>query len=483
MNNREKQEQLAVEMAQTDIQSVQGIITNTEIGFEIECSAQEEKADGCVVADGTITSPDDPKATLSSYQYPTLELLRKADNDSVVIDMEELTANKNRIVEVLSNYGVQVSSIKATVGPTITSYEIKLAPGIRISTVMSLEKDIVLSLAAFGIRIIAPIPGKGTIGIEMPNKNPQIVTMESILNSRKFKESNMTLPLALGKTISNEIFMVDLAKIHHLLVAGATGQGKSVALHAIITSLLYKKHPAELKFVLIDPKMVEFSIYKPLLNHFLAQIPQKSDDDEPSITDVSKTVKTLNSVCQEMDDRFKLLKLANVRRLEEYNEKYINHQLNSEDGHRYLPYIVVVIDEYGDLFISAGKEIKMLIARIAEKAHAVGIHMIIATQRPTLDIITTSIKANFPGRMAFGVMGEFDSVTILDYKGANKLVGKGDMLILDKGKPERVQCAFVDKSEIMAISEFIAKQQGYDGPYKLPESVSKDGRSKKERPR
>lgn len=481
MNNREKQEHSAVEMAQTDTQSVQEIITNTGIGFDIECSTQAE-TDGCVVADETITLPYDPKATLSSYQYPTLGLLRKADNDSVIIDMEELIANKNRIVEILSNYGVQVSSIKATVGPTITLYEIKLAPGIRISTVMSLEEDIVLLLSVFGIRIIAPISGKSTISIEMPNKNPQIVTMESILNSKKFKESKMALPLALGKTISNEIFMVDLAKIPHLLVAGATGQGKSVALHAIITSLLYKKHPAELKFVLVDPKMVEFSIYKPLLNHFLAQIPQKSDDDEPIISDVSKAVKTLKSVYQEMNNRFNLLKLANVRRLEEYNEKYINHQLNPEDGHRYLPYIVVVIDEYGDLIIGAGKRIGLLIARIAQLGHAVGIHMIIATQRPTLDIITSVIKANFPGRMAFKVMDEFDSVTILDYKGANQLVGKGDMLILDKCKPVRVQCAFVDESEIMAVSEFIAKQQGYDGPYKLPKPVSKDGRTKKERP-
>ena len=483
MNNREKQEHSAVETAQTDTQTAQEIITNTGIGFDIECSTQEEKADGNIVADGTITSSDDPKATLSSYQYPTLELLRKADNDSVVIDMEELTANKNRIVEVLSNYGVQVSSIKATVGPTITLYEMKLAPGIRISTVKSLEEDIVPLLSVFGIRIIAPIPGKGTIGIEVPNKNPQIVTMESILNSKKFKESKMALPLALGKNISNEIFMVDLAKIPHLLVAGATGQGKSVALHAIITSLLYKKHPAELKFVLIDPKMVEFYIYKPLLNHFLAQIPQESDDDEPIITDVSKTVKTLNSVSQEMDDRFKLLKLASVRRLEEYNEKYKNHQLNPEEGHRYLPYIVVVIDEYGDLIIGAGKRIGLLIARIAQLGRAVGIHMIIATQRPTLDFITIPIKANFPGRMVFRVMSEFDSVTILDYRGANQLVGNGDMLILDKGKPVRVQCAFVDESEIMAISEFIAQQQGYDGPYKLPEPVSKDGRTKKKRPR
>ncbi len=445
------------------------------IGLEIEQGTIEESAGGSIMADDKILSPYDPKATLSRYQYPTLGLLRKSDNDNVAIDMDEQTANKNRIVEVLGHFGVQVSSIKATVGPTITLYEITLAPGIKISRVRSLEDDIALSLAALGIRIIAPIPGKGTIGIEVPNANPQIVSMESILNSKKFKESKMALPLALGKTISNEIFMVDLAKIPHLLVAGATGQGKSVGLNAIITSLLYKKHPAELKFVLVDPKMVEFSIYKPLLNHFLAQIPPESDADEPIITDVTKVVKTLNSVCQEMDDRYNLLKFANVRKLEEYNEKFINHQLNPENGHRYLPYIVVIIDEYGDLIMTAGKEIELPIARIAQKARAVGIHMIIATQRPTVNIITGTIKANFPGRMAFKVMSQTDSKTILDSSGANQLIGKGDMLILDKGTPVRVQCAFVDTPEVIAINEFIAQQPGYDGPFELPEPVSEDG--------
>ncbi len=449
---------------------------DSSIGLEIEHGVVEEQADSSQAAeDGSFVSPYDPKATLSRYQYPTLGLLRKSANDGVSIDMEEQTANKNRIVEVLGNFGVQVSSIKATVGPTITLYEITLAPGIKISKVRSLEDDIALSLAALGIRIIAPIPGKGTIGIEVPNANPQIVSMESILNSKKFMESKMALPLALGKTISNEIYMVDLAKIPHLLVAGATGQGKSVGLNAIITSLLYKKHPAELKFVLVDPKMVEFSIYKPLLNHFLAQIPPESDADEPIITDVTKVVKTLNSVCQEMDDRYSLLKFANVRKLEEYNEKFINRQLNPENGHRYLPYIVVIIDEYGDLIMTAGKEIELPIARIAQKARAVGIHMIIATQRPTANIITGTIKANFPGRMAFKVMSAIDSKTILDTTGANQLVGKGDMLILDKGTPVRVQCAFVDTPEVIAINEFIAKQQGYDGPFELPEPIAEDG--------
>ncbi len=447
--------------------------TENEIGLEIEQGTVEEKAGGNIMVGDNPVSPYDPKQTLSRYQYPTLGLLKKYDTDgSTYIDMAEQTANKNRIVEVLGNFGVQVSSIKATVGPTITLYEITLAPGIKISRVRSLEDDIALSLAALGIRIIAPIPGRGTIGIEVPNAKPQIVSMESILNSKKFKESQMALPLALGKTISNEIYMVDLAKIPHLLVAGATGQGKSVGLNAIITSLLYKKHPAELKFVLVDPKMVEFSIYKPLINHFLAQIPPENDADEPIITDVTKVVKTLNSVCQEMDDRYTLLKLANVRKLEEYNEKFINRQLNPENGHRYLPYIVVIIDEYGDLIMTAGKEIELPIARIAQKARAVGIHMIIATQRPTVNIITGTIKANFPGRMAFKVMSNIDSKTILDSGGANQLIGRGDMLILDKGTPVRVQCAFVDTPEVIAINEFIAAQPGYDGPFELPEPVS-----------
>lgn len=449
--------------------------TNEEIDLEINEVKQEEKADDSTITDGTVLSPYDPKATLSRYKYPTLDLLKKYESDGrSYIDMEEQKTNKDRIVQVLGNFGVIVDSIKATVGPTITLYEITLAAGIKISKVRSLEDDIALSLAALGIRIIAPIPGKGTIGIEVPNANPQIVSMESILNSKKFKESRMALPLALGKTISNEIFMMDLAKIPHLLVAGATGMGKSVGLNAIITSLLYKKHPAELKFVLVDPKMVEFSIYKPLLNHFLAQIPPESDADEPIITDVSKVVKTLNSVCQEMDDRYNLLKFANVRKIEEYNEKFLNRQLNPENGHRYLPYIVVIIDEYGDLIMTAGKEIELPIARIAQKARAVGIHMIIATQRPTTNIITGTIKANFPGRMAFKVMSQIDSRTILDCAGANQLIGRGDMLILDKGTPVRVQCAFVDTPEVIAINEFIQKQQGYDGPFELPEPLSNE---------
>ncbi len=451
--------------------------THSDVNFEVESGNAEELSDGNNAAGSTSAdlSPYDPKAELSRYKYPTLDLLKKyGDDGKSFIDMEEQRTNKDRIVQVLGNFGVKVESIKATVGPTITLYEITLAPGIKISKVRSLEDDIALSLAALGIRIIAPIPGRGTIGIEVPNANPRVVSMESILSSKKFQESTMALPLALGKTISNEIYMVDLAKIPHLLVAGATGQGKSVGLNAIITSLLYKKHPAELKFVLVDPKMVEFSIYKPLTNHFLAQIPPESDADEPIITDVKKVVKTLNSVCQEMDDRYNLLKLANVRKLEEYNDKFVNRQLNPENGHRYLPYIVVIIDEYGDLILTAGKEIELPIARIAQKARAVGIHMIIATQRPTVNIITGTIKANFPGRMAFKVMSSVDSKTILDGTGANQLIGRGDMLILDKGTPVRVQCAFVDTPEVIAINKFISEQRGYNGPFELPEPVNMD---------
>ncbi len=462
--------------APTTMRSEEHVASNDDVEMKIETGVVEEKAGGDVIASHESLSAFDPKATLSRYQYPTLDLLKKYDTDGrSYIDMEEQKANKDRIVTVLGNFGVVVDSIKATVGPTITLYEITLAPGVKISKVRSLEDDIALSLAALGIRIIAPIPGKGTIGIEVPNANPQIVSMESILNSKKFKDSKMELPLALGKTISNEIYMVDLAKIPHLLVAGATGMGKSVGLNAIITSLIYKKHPAEMKLVLIDPKMVEFSIYKPLINHFLAQIPPESDADEPIITDTSKVVRTLNSLCQEMDDRYMLLKLANVRKVTEYNEKFVKRQLNPDNGHRFLPYIVVIIDEYGDLIMTAGKEIEMPIARIAQKARAVGIHMIIATQRPTTNIITGTIKANFPGRMAFKVMSQIDSRTILDGSGANQLIGRGDMLILDKGMPVRVQCAFVDTPEVIAINEFIGRQIGYEGPFELPEPITDDG--------
>lgn len=411
--------------------------------------------------------PYDPKLDLENYKYPTIDLLKHYDIDTS-IDMEEQQQNKNRIIQVLSDFGVKISSIKATVGPTITLYEITPAPGVRISKIRNLEDDIALSLSALGIRIIAPIPGKGTIGIEVPNAKPQIVSMESIINSRKFQETQFELPMALGKTITNELYMVDLAKMPHLLVAGATGQGKSVGLNAIITSLLYKKHPAELKLVMVDPKKVEFSVYSPIINHFLAQV-EGTEGEEPIITDVQKVVQTLKSLCVEMDNRYDLLKKAGARNLREYNEKFKSRHLNPENGHRFMPYIVVIIDEFGDLIMTAGKEIELPICRIAQLARAVGIHMIIATQRPTTNIITGTIKANFPGRMAFKVSAMVDSRTILDRAGAQQLVGKGDMLVLGGGaEPVRVQCAFVDTPEVEAITKYIACQQSYLGPAPLP---------------
>ncbi len=414
---------------------------------------------------GTL-EPYDPKLDLENYHYPILELLDKRNDNEAPIDMEEQNKNKDKIIEVLQNFGVTISSIKATVGPTVTLYEITPAKGVRISRIKNLEDDIALSLSALGIRIIAPIPGKGTIGIEVPNARPRMVSMESILNSRKFRESDYELPIALGKTITNEVFMVDLAKMPHLLVAGATGQGKSVGLNAIITSLLYKKHPAELKLVMVDPKKVEFSIYSPIENHFLAKI--ANGDDEPIITDVQKVVATLKSLCCEMDSRYDLLKKARARNIKEYNTKFKNRQLNPENGHRFMPYIVVVIDEFGDLIMTAGKEIELPIARIAQLARAVGIHMIIATQRPTTNIITGTIKANFPARMAFKVSSMIDSRTILDRPGANQLIGRGDMLFLSGSEPVRVQCAFVDTPEVERIAAYIAKQQSYLGPFELP---------------
>ena len=447
-----------------------------EPGFEIETAMSEEVADKStlVTVGNEQLEPYDPKRDLENYHYPTLDLLKKYDNDGKpYIDMEEQTKNKNRIVEVLRTFGVEISTIKATVGPTITLYEITLSPGIRISKIRSLEDDIALSLAALGIRIIAPIPGKGTIGIEVPNAKPSIVSMESILNSKKFQETTMELPCAMGKTITNEVFMFDLTKAPHLLVAGATGQGKSVGLNAILTSLLYKKHPAEMKIVLVDPKMVEFSIYKTIERHFLAALPEEVEN--PIITDTSKVVRTLNSLCVEMDARYELLMTAGERNIKDYNKKFKERRLNPEKGHRFMPYIVVVIDEYGDLIMTAGKEIELPIARIAQKARAVGIHMIIATQRPTTNIITGTIKANFPGRIAFKVSQGIDSKTILDRMGANQLIGRGDMLYLQGNDPIRVQCAFVDTPEVVDINDFIASQQGYSEPYELPEPKMDDG--------
>lgn len=426
-----------------------------------------EKAD---LSDGRSLEPYNPKLDLENYKYPTIDLLTKYDNTSSAIDMEEQRNNKERIKTVLRNFRVEImDNTKATIGPTITLYEITPAPGIRISTIRNLEDDIALSLSALGIRIIAPIPGKGTIGIEVPNLKPQMVSMESILNSRKFQETDYELPMALGKTITNEVFIADLTKMPHLLVAGATGQGKSVGLNVIITSLLYKKHPAELKLVMIDPKKVEFNLYAPIVNHFLAQVEGNEDVEEPIITDVNKVIQTLKSLCIEMDNRYDLLKKAHARNVKEYNEKFRERQLNPQNGHRFMPYIVVVIDEYGDLIMTAGKEIELPIARIAQLARAVGIHMIIATQRPTANIITGTIKANFPARMAFKVTTGVDSKTILDRTGANQLVGKGDMLLMTGSEPVRIQCAFIDTNELEDIVHYIAKQQSYTSPYLLPE--------------
>jgi S-DNA-T family DNA segregation ATPase FtsK/SpoIIIE len=433
----------------------------------VDRGAQEAKATGAVVTDDErLNTPIDPWKPFEKYKFPSCDLLKKY-NTKPVIDMEEIKANNAHIVEVLNSFGVKISKINATVGPTVTLYEITPAEGVRISRIRGLEADIALSLSALGIRIIAPIPGKGTIGIEVPNKNPQIVSMESVLNTKKFQTTKMALPMALGKTITNEVFMVDLAKIPHLLVAGATGQGKSVGLNAIITSLLYHKHPNELKFVLVDPKKVEFSIYNKIAPHYMAALPE--NEDEPIITDVQRVVRTLNSLCKLMDSRYDLLKKAQVKKIDEYNDKFIHRKLRLTDGHDYMPYIVVIIDEFGDLIMTAGKEIELPIARIAQLARAVGIHMIIATQRPTTKIITGNIKANFPGRMAFRVASQIDSRTILDRTGADQLVGRGDMLFLTGGDPVRVQCAFIDTPEIESVNDYIAEQPGPVDAMELPE--------------
>jgi S-DNA-T family DNA segregation ATPase FtsK/SpoIIIE len=423
---------------------------------------------------GPEVEPYNPQLDLENYRYPTLELMKKYDNNEPTINMEEQKANKDRIINTLRSFGIEISSIKATVGPTVTLYEITPEQGVRISKIRGLEDDIALSLSALGIRIIAPIPGKGTIGIEVPNSNPKIVSMQSIIGSKKFQESSYDLPIALGKTITNEVFMVDLCKMPHVLVAGATGQGKSVGLNAIITSLLYKKHPSELKFVLVAPKKVEFSIYSVIEHHFLAKLP---DGEEAIITDVTKVVQTLNSICVEMDSRYDLLKKAHVRNIKEYNEKFINRKLNPEKGHKFMPYIVVIIDEFGDLIMTAGKEVELPIARIAQLARAIGIHMVIATQRPTTNLITGTIKANFPARVAFRVSSMMDSRTILDRPGANQLIGRGDMLFLQGADPIRVQCAFVDTPEVEDITKYIARQQGYPTAFFLPEYVNEDASS------
>ena len=437
---------------------------NDNVDFEIEMNEDE-------VYEGEELELYDPTKDLEFYKKPTLDLFSARPNNIQNIDYEEQNKNKDKIVSVLKDFGVEITAIKATVGPTVTLYEVTPAPGIKISKIKNLNADIAMAISAIGIRIIAPIPGKGTIGIEVPNSKPVVVPMADIIGSKKFQESTFELPIALGKTITNDVYMVDLCKMPHVLVAGATGQGKSVGLNAIITSLLYKKHPAELKFVMVDPKMVEFSMYEPIEKHFLAKMPDATD---AIITDVSKVVLTLNSLCVEMDARYELLKEARVRQIKEYNEKFINRKLNPNLGHRFLPYIVVVIDEFADLIMQVGKEVETPIARIAQKARAVGIHMILATQRPSANVITGVIKANFPARFAFKVASLLESRVILDSSGAEQLIGRGDMLVSQGNDFERVQCAFVDTPEVEQITDYISKQQGYTSAFILPEYVSDD---------
>jgi len=419
----------------------------------------------------------DPKLDLSNYEYPPVTLLDVRGSDNIVINNEELTLNKDRIIETLKNYAIEISKISATIGPTVTLYEINPAPGVRISKIKNLEDDIALSLSALGIRIIAPIPGKGTIGIEVPNQKPEIVSMRSIIASEKFQKTDFDLPIALGKTISNEIFIADLAKMPHLLMAGATGQGKSVGLNAILVSLLFKKHPSQVKFVLVDPKKVELTLFNIIEKHFLAKLP---DSAEAIITDTKKVIYTLNSLCIEMDNRYELLKDAQVRNLKEYNTKFISRRLNPKEGHRYLPYIVLVVDEFADLIMTAGKEVEMPIARLAQLARAIGIHLVIATQRPSVNIITGTIKANFPARIAFRVSSKIDSRTILDGSGADQLIGRGDMLLSTGNDLIRIQCAFVDTPEVERIAEFIGKQRSYPHAYELPEFSGEEAGEKRE---
>lgn len=445
-----------------------------EVTMEIEQAEEEEEieenlSEKLVKEYGEF----DPRLELSQFRFPTIDLLKDySAGRSITINQEELEENKDRIVQTLSNYKIGISNIKATVGPTVTLYEIVPEAGIRISKIKNLEDDIALSLAALGIRIIAPIPGRGTIGIEVPNKDPKIVSMRSVIASSKFQKAEMELPLALGKTISNETFVVDLAKMPHLLMAGATGQGKSVGLNAILTSLLYKKHPAEVKFVLVDPKKVELTLFNKIERHYLAKLP---DTEEAIITDTTKVIHTLNSLCMEMDQRYDLLKDAMVRNIKEYNVKFKARKLNPNNGHRFLPYIVLVVDEFADLIMTAGKEVETPIARLAQLARAVGIHLIIATQRPSVNVITGIIKANFPARIAFRVTSKIDSRTILDGSGADQLIGRGDMLYTQGTEPTRLQCAFVDTPEVERITDYIGAQKAYPEAFLLPEYEGEEG--------
>ena len=449
-------------------------LVNEDLNFSpplsIEKTEEEQKSSELVEQFGMY----DPTLDLSSYKYPTLDLLENHGSNKIAVNAEELEANKNKIVETLNHYNIEIDKIKATIGPTVTLYEIIPAPGVRISKIKNLEDDIALSLAALGIRIIAPMPGKGTIGIEVPNQNPEMVSMRSVLATEKFQNTTMDLPIALGKTISNEVYIADLAKMPHLLVAGATGQGKSVGINAILISLLYKKHPSQLKFVLVDPKKVELTLFRKIERHFLAKLPGEAD---AIITDTKKVITTLNSLCIEMDNRYDLLKNGHVRNLKEYNQKFINRKLNPNEGHRFLPFIVLIIDEFADLMMTAGKEVETPIARIAQLARAVGIHLVIATQRPSVNIITGTIKANFPARLAFRVLSKIDSRTILDSGGADQLIGRGDMLLSTGSDLIRIQCAFVDTPEVEKVSEFIGSQRGYPSAWMLPEYIDENSDS------
>ena len=443
-----------------------------EINIEVE-KIIEEKSETDNLSDKLVENFGlfDPKLELGNFQFPSLELLKKYDSEKINIDKDELEENKDRIVETLGNYNIKISSIKATVGPTVTLYEIIPDAGVRISKIKNLEDDIALSLSALGIRIIAPIPGRGTIGIEVPNKNSTIVSMHSVISSEKFQQSEMELPIAIGKTISNETLVVDLVKMPHLLMAGATGQGKSVGLNAVLTSLLYKKHPAEVKFVLVDPKKVELTLFNKIERHYLAKLP---DSEDAIITDNKKVIYTLNSLCIEMDNRYELLKNASCRNIVEYNKKFKARKLNPNDGHQFLPYIILVIDEFADLIMTAGKEVETPIARLAQLARAIGIHLIIATQRPSVNVITGVIKANFPARIAFRVTSKIDSRTILDSSGADQLIGRGDMLFNQGNEIIRLQCAFVDTDEIEALTDYIGSQKAYVSAHNLPEYVGEE---------
>ena len=464
-----KKDEIKLDSVKSDVENY-----NNNISMEVEEINFEEKSTGDIGFSKVNPRKFDPTLDLSSFKNPSIELLKDYGDGTIKIDQEELETNKNKIVDTLKNYNISIKQIKATIGPTVTLYEIIPEAGIRISKIKNLEDDIALSLSALGIRIIAPIPGKGTIGIEVPNKKKSIVSMKSLLSSKKYIESEMELPIAIGKTISNETFVVDLTKMPHLLMAGATGQGKSVGINAILTSIIYKKHPAEVKFVLVDPKKIELSIFNKIERHYLAKLPES---DDAIIIENDKVINTLNSLCREMDRRYELLKDAMTRNIKEYNSKFISRKLNPENGHTFLPYIVLVIDEFADLIMTAGKEVETPLARLAQLSRAVGIHLIIATQRPSVNVITGLIKANFPARIAFRVTSKIDSRTILDTGGAEQLIGRGDLLYSQSNDLTRIQCGFVDTSEVEKLSEFIGSQTGYPSAYLLPEFSKEDGSS------